>query len=427
MTSTGPPGPPAPGETGDAPAARPSRAALTDRADRPARSLIFGITVTGILSNTLITPAIPDIIDHFDVGTWGAGLVIAATAFPGIVVAPLIGLLADRYGRRTVLVPCLAVFGVAGGLGALAPSFWLLVATRLVQGVGAAGLINLAVVIIGDHWSGAERARLIGQNAAVLTASIAVVPPLGGVLTDLGTWRASFLPYWLALGTAVVVHRRLPPSERRDVRIADQAREAMAVLRLPHVTGAIATGFVLFILVFGLFLTAMPIYAHERFGLGASSRGLLLGLPALGSTTAALLLGRLTARFGSRRLVLAASGMFVVAFSAIAGAPSLWVAVLAIVLYGLGEGITIPGLQDLVAGAAPTSTRGSVVAAWVGAARAGQTVGPVLAGVGISQLGAGGTFWAGAVVAAGLLVVQAAVGHRRGDGLDRREQEPRRA
>lgn len=389
---------------------RPPGPSASPGGARPTRLLIFSITVTGILGNTLITPAIPEIIGHFGVGPWGAGLVIAGASFPGIVVAPLIGLLADRYGRRTVLVPCLVIFGVSGGLAALAPSFWLLVAARLAQGVGTAGLINLAVVIIGDHWSGVDRARMIGQNSAVLTLSIAVLPPLGGVLTDIGTWRASFIPYWVALVTAFVVHRRLPPTERRDVRIADQAREALTVLRLPHVAGAVATGFVLFILIFGLFLTVMPIYADERFGLGASMRGLLLGLPAVGATAAALSLGRLSARFGSRRLVLGASGMFVVAFSVIAMAPTIWVALPAIVLYGVGEGITIPGLQDLVAGAAPTSSRGSVVAAWVGAARAGQTVGPVLAGVGISQLGASETFWAGAAVAAGLLAAQAATG-----------------
>src|SRR3546814_1692572 len=90
-------------------------------------------------------------------------------------------ILADRHGRRAVLVPCLASFGLFGLLSALSPSFQVLLVLRLLQGVGGAGLINLAVVIIGDHWSGIDRARLVGQNAAVLTLSLATFPPLGEI------------------------------------------------------------------------------------------------------------------------------------------------------------------------------------------------------------------------------------------------------
>src|SRR3546814_443114 len=158
-------------------------------------ALIFTITVTGILSNTLVVPAIPDILDAFDLPDSQAGVFVAAGTLPGIVMAPVIGILADRHGRRAVLVPCLASFGLFGLLSALSPSFQVLLVLRLLQGVGGAGLINLAVVIIGDHWSGIDRARLVGQNAAVLTLSLATFPPLGGLLTELGGWRLSFAPY----------------------------------------------------------------------------------------------------------------------------------------------------------------------------------------------------------------------------------------
>ena len=396
-----------------APPGRPGDAAGPGR--RPSRSLIFGITITGILSTTLVAPAIPEIIDDFGVGGSGAGLLIAALTFPGIVVAPVIGLLADRYGRRAVLVPCLAVFGLFGGLGGLMPTFWLLILCRLLQGVGSAGLINLAVVIIGDHWDGTERARMIGHNSAVLTMSIAVLPPVGGLLTDLGGWRLAFAPYWLGLLTAALVGRSLPRSARRQVRMGDQLRDALAVVRRPHVTATIGTGFVVFLLVFGLFLTAMPIYAHEAFGLGAGTRGLLLGLPAIGSTAAALSLGRLNARFGSHRLVTAASLLFVIAFTIIGSVPVLWVTVAAVLVYGLGEGITIPGMQDLVAGAAPGESRGAVVAVWVGSARAGQTVGPLVAGQGVTAAGGQATFLAGAVVAAAMLAGQVVLRRRAPD------------
>lgn len=351
---------------------------------------------------------------------------MAAATLPGVVVAPLIGLLADRYGRRELLVPCLAIFGFFGGLSGFAPTFPTLLACRLVQGVGSAGLINLAVVVIADHWKGPERARVIGQNSAVLTVSLAVLPPLGGVLTDLGGWRATFWPYWLALVTAAGVAVVLPRSPRRDVQIGEQVGEALRYLRSASVLAAMGSGAILFTLIFGLMLTALPLYLAEDFGLGATSRGLVLGIPAVTSTVSALLLGRLTARFGARRVVMAGSALLAVAFSIVAEAPVLALVVAGTLLYGFGEGAAIPSLQAIVAGAAPASSRGSVVAMWVGSVRAGQTVGPILAGVALGGLGASGTFLAGAGLAAALLVAQLVSGHpadreavadAEGDGL----------
>jgi len=372
---------------------------VTSPPGRPPLALVFSLTVTGILANTLVVPAVPDILHDFGVQESSAGLVVAFATLPGIVLAPVIGVLSDRYGRRAVLVPCLLLFGVAGLANAAAPSFAVLLVLRFVQGIGSAGLINLAVVIIGDHWTGVDRARVIGQNAAALTISLAVLPPLGGALADLAGWRAVFLPYGIALFTAAAVVRTLPHGARHDVSLGDQLRQAAPFLRQRRVVAVVVTGIVVFLLVFGLVLTVLPVYLHDRFGVGASGRGLLLGLPAISSTVVALSLGRLRARLGTVALVLAGSGFFVVSFLGMAAAPSLVLLGLALLLYGIGEGLAIPVLQDEAAGAAPAASRGAVVAIWVGGARAGQTVGPVLGGVGLDGIGAQATFAVGAGVA----------------------------
>ena len=70
---------------------------------RPPLIFIFTVTLTGILNNTLISPAIPDILDDFGTASSRAGALVAAGSVAGIVVAPLVGILADRFGRRVVL------------------------------------------------------------------------------------------------------------------------------------------------------------------------------------------------------------------------------------------------------------------------------------------------------------------------------------
>ena len=66
------------------------------------------------MGNSLVAPLIPDILDTFDRSDAAAGPLVAAASLPGIVLAPVIGIAADRLGRRPVLATCLAIFGLAG-------------------------------------------------------------------------------------------------------------------------------------------------------------------------------------------------------------------------------------------------------------------------------------------------------------------------
>ena len=365
--------------------------------------LILAITGTGIMGNTLLAPAIPDILDEFGVSDAGAGLLIAATSFPGIFMAPVIGVLADRFGRRRVLVPCLATFGVFGAAAALAPSFaWLLVA-RLGMGVGAAGLINLAVVLIGDHWGPEDRTRLIGRNAAFLTVCLAVMPPIGGVLTDLGSWRLALAPYSLGVVTALVAWRMLPP-DRPDstVSIREQLGGVGEVIRRPAMLVILIGGAISFVMIFGVFLSTLPIHLENEFGYGASMRGLFLALPAIPSTLVAFNLQRVRERMSARVLLVTCSLAFAAGFALIGASDAVVLVVLGCVIYGIGEGALIPTLQDQAVELSPPEHRGAVVAVYVGAARLGQTVGPLGAA---ALFGATSTFVAlevGAVLALGL-------------------------
>lgn len=380
---------------------------------KPATALIFAITATGITANTLIAPVLPDIVQGLGEPAGAAGLVIGATTLPGVVLAPVIGVLADRYGRRAVLLPCLVVFGCAGGLGAFAGSLEMLVVLRFLQGAGSAGLINLAVVLIGDHWEGAARSRLIGRNAAVLTVCLTTFPVLGGALGELA-WQWVFTPYWLALGTAAVLWRRLPDDHATgEGRIRDQFRRVLPGLGSPSLIALVAGGLLAFALIFGLLLTVLPLYLAQAFGLGSGARGLILAVPAVPNTATALALGRLRTRFNRRSLLLSGAGLFATGLATVGLASAVVGVVAGIFLFGIGEGLVVPTLQDLATGSAPPGGRGTMVALFVSASRLGQTLGPI--GAAALAAGAGGppaAFAVGAVVAVGMGVVLAIAARR---------------
>lgn len=373
----------------------------TDAVPRRIVVAIVAVTVTGITTNTLVGPAIPEILDAFGASDGAAGLIIAAGSAPGIVIAPLIGFLADRFGRREVIVPCLVLFGVAGGLAGLAPSLTLLVVARAFQGAGSAGLINLAITVIGDHWTGQRRVEAIGRNSALLTVSIAVLPFVGGVLTDLGGWRAVFAVYPVGIATALGVWRWLPVGRTREVDIVGQLRDVRPALSQRTYVAMSGATIISFALIFAYLLTILPVYVERVLGLGPTVRGIVLGLPAVGSTAGALLTGRLTSRFGRRAVATGSAVLFALALSVLALVVSLPMVVLGIVLFGLGEGLAIPTLQALAAGAGTDEQRGTLVATQVGMARLGQTIGPlVLAPLATTGLAYGGTYAIGAGLAA---------------------------
>jgi MFS family permease len=367
---------------------------------RPPLIFIFTVTLTGILNNTLISPAIPDILDEFGTTKSRAGGLVAAGSVAGIVVAPLVGILADRYGRRVVLSSCLAIFGTFGGLAALSPSFEILIGARLLQGVGSAGLVNLAVVLIGDHWSGSERTRLVGRNAAVLTTGLAALPLLSGWVTEGFGWRVTFGIYTVALLIAAVAWLVLdgwrpehPPSVR------DQIGGVGAVVRQPAVIALLTAGFMVFVMIFGLFLTVFPVHLAEEFGMKAGARGVMIAIPAIGSTLMAFNLGRIRSWISTKGVIVFSGIGFVVAFTTIGIAGAVAVVVAGAILYGASEGALIPSLQDEAMEASPDEHRGAVVAVWVSAARAGQTVGPLIAGVGLAFWTTGTVFVVGSSVA----------------------------
>lgn len=347
---------------------------------KPSLLYLYAVTVAGILANTLLTPNIPDVLDHFGQPDSRAGLLVAVGPLPGVVIAPIIGILADRLGRRRVLLPCLTLFGLAGLAAAAAPSFELLLLARLIQGFGSAGLINLTIVIIGDHWDGPDRTKLIGRNAAVLTAALAVAPSFSGLIAELSSWRWSLAVASVGIPLAALGARVLDEGRPAEtITVAQQLRGAARAVRQPQVLAILVAGFFLFVVIFGVFLTALPVHLRDEFDLGPGSRGLVLSVPAIGAVWASYNLGRLRAWRGRRFSLVISSVLVSGAALGVGLAPTLVLVIIAGIVYGLGDGIGIPTLQDIAASSAGPEQRGAVMAAWVSAARLGQAVGPVAA------------------------------------------------
>src|SRR5918997_1140204 len=160
--------------------------------------IIFAVTLMGLLGVSSITPAFPKIVKELNISPQDIALLVTVFTFPSIVLTPILGVLADRFGRKKILVPSLILFGIAGVACAFAHDFNLLLILRFLQGIGAASLNSLNVTIIGDLYSGQERTAAMGYNASVGSIGTSSYPVVGGAIAGLG-WNYPFMLPILAI------------------------------------------------------------------------------------------------------------------------------------------------------------------------------------------------------------------------------------
>jgi MFS transporter, ACDE family, multidrug resistance protein len=380
------------------------------RHQRTLLALVVATTLTSIMGNSLLAPALPDIVAEFDRPDSAGGLLIAATSLPGIAFAPVIGLLADRFGRRRVLVPCLFTFGAAGIVATTAPTFEIMLLARFVMGFGAAGLVNLAIVLISDTFTGTDRTKWIGFNTGVLTAALAVFPLVSGLVTELAGWRWALAPYGLGLAVAAAALVILPADRPTSaVTVGDQLRGMGDALRNRTILATYVGGALGFAAMFGVFLAVMPTHLEREFGLSAGWRGVIIGLPSVTSSMSAFNLRRIRRRVSARALLISTGALWVVAFLVIGLAGSLLLLAVGTLLYGAAEGAMIPTMQDIAVGEASDANRAAVLATWNGFARLGQTAGPLATGAIVAVGDSGVALLSGALMATALTAVMSTV------------------
>jgi len=381
-------------------ASRESAPLLSD----PNLHVVFSVTLMAVLGVASITPAFPSISAQLGVSPQQVGLLISVFTLPGVVFTPGLGILADRYGRKPVLVPSLMLFAIAGGACGLARDFEVLLVLRTLQGVGAASLGAINVTIIGDLYEEARRTTAMGYNAAVLSIGTAIYPAIGGALAAIAWYAPFFLPLAaMAVGMAVLLVLR-SPTPKSEGRLVDYLRDAHRAMRRRESLVMFTASIVAFVLIYGAYLSYFPFLLAQAFELTEIWIGLVMALTSTTTALGSFRLGTLAHRFSERRLVTAGFVLYTLSMAAIPFARPLPVLIAAVLLFGFANGITIPSILAILSRIAPPELRAVFMSVNGMLLRLGQTLGPILAGAAYLVFGIEATFWASAILAVGMLV-----------------------
>lgn len=274
-------------------APQPLRPAQTDR-----RYYLFLITYLVLLSalgsfvNDMYTPALPAMARYFHASASQTQLSLTFGMLGLAIGQLLMGPISDRYGRKIVLVVSLLVF-VAGAVASIfSPNMPVLLACRLVQGIGAAGGYFLARTIPADIYHGRDLAKVMALIGAVNGLAPASAPMLGGIIADSAGWKAVFI----VLAAFAVLILCFAPKLKESLYKVDRTTLPWYKTLPGYINLMKDTPFMVHISLKGCtlgllfaYISATPFILESHFGFTQTMYGIIIGLNAIAVAVGSML------------------------------------------------------------------------------------------------------------------------------------------
>lgn len=271
-------------------------------------AMLFAMTAFSI---DAMLPAMPEIAAELSPGAPNrAQLIITSFVFGMGIGTFLTGPLSDALGRRRVIIGGALLYCLGAALAWVAPSLWLVLAARLLQGLGVAGPRVAAMALVRDLYAGRQMARIVSFAMMIFVLVPAVAPLLGAFIIAGFGWRGIFPAFitFAALATSWFWLRQaetLPVRARRPLRFTTLAAAVREILTHRLVLMVIAAMTLAFACLFATLSSTQQVF-DQRFGL-AESFPRWFALIALLSGFASVINARLVVRLGMRAM---ATGTF---------------------------------------------------------------------------------------------------------------------
>jgi len=341
----------------------------------------------------LADPIVLPVAAHFAVAPATAAMLNTAYALPYALAQPFLGPLGDRFGKARCIQVCVAGLALTLALGAIAPSFSMLLATRIGAGIFAGGLIPLVIAGLGDRFDMGERQVMIGRMLFAIISGQMLGSVVSGLANDAFGWHSALVVGAGVGALAAAVAWFAMPAGARAASTRDGGsfielyRRVFANPKAPWLIGGVAIEGMFF---YGLFPYMGELLLATRAVPGpagiAAITGIVLGAFGIGGLLYAASVRLMLRRFGVRRMCLIGSSVGAACYATLAFAPTWWLAALAMFVAGVSFYMMHNSLQTEATELAPTA-RGSAVALFACGFFIGQGLGPLVFGALLHGIG----------------------------------------
>ena len=343
--------------------------------------ILLAVAIITPMDVPLISPALPALQRVFDLSPTEAGLVITVFALPGILTAPLIGVLADRIGRKPVLIPCLAFYGIAGGGVMITTQYWQVLTLRFVQGIiGGSILASLGLAMVGDLFSGRQQNAVMGVMSAALLTGSAMFPVIGGRLSTID-WRLVFGLYTVSIVISVlgwfVLDESKSTSNHEQLSL-DYFRTMASSLDIRQAVVLYGTTLLGGLLTFGAIYTSLTFYLDTALRMSAAQIGMLITTALFFAVIVSSLNGLFARYFSDLVLILIGVNCYGIGLVMVAMATGTQLLLAGLAIAGAGHGFVVPSISSGLARLGGIEFRGWVMSLRTSLVLVSQAIAPPL-------------------------------------------------
>ncbi|AMN42377.1 MFS transporter [Rhodoplanes sp. Z2-YC6860] len=366
-------------------------------------NIIGFLVFASSLSVRTIDPVVPQIAADLGISPTTAAMLTAGFAAYGLA-QPVLGPIADAFGKARIMTICLLLLAVSSFLSAIVTDFWLLFALRVVSGAACGGSFPVAMAIISDLVPLAQRQVAIGRLLAATISGNLLGAAVSGVVADFIHWRSMFVGLGVISVAATLLGiyglRDLPPSEPQplDVRSVLARNRAIFAIRAARICYGTVALEALFL--FGIFPYVSVLLAKSGEP-RASIAGLVVAAFAVGGMVYSLSVRRLLQILGQKQIMMAGGLFAALGLAIVATSPPWQVQAVAFAVMGLGFYMLHASIQVYVTEFAPAA-RSSAVAFHTFSFFIGGGISPVAYGIGLERLGTGITL---SIAAAAMVLI----------------------
>lgn len=345
---------------------------------------INGLSVTLLITSSLtimagaiIAPALPEMSAYFNgqAAEVYIKLLLTIPAIGIVLFSSLIGSIADKWGRKPVLLLSLLLFGLSGTSGIWIDNLYVLLASRFMLGIAVAGIMNAATAMVGDYFDPQARSKFLGLQASFMSIGGILFLNIGGILAE-WSWRGPFYLYALSFLIMLLVWTKLPVISGARVAL-DRQENRLPPNLLKIVYVVFIMGF-LGMVFFYLIPVQIPYLLKVSYGSSNTLIGFAISLATLTGALASFNYTRVAAYFSTTKIyglsfLFLGAGYFLIATSG-----SVLMTMAGLAISGIGTGLMMPNGNLILLSILPDQVKGKWLGGLTTAIFLGQFLSPII-------------------------------------------------